>query len=94
MSLGLLTLHFLLPGCTSLKAKRSRLKPILARLHRQFNLSAAEVKLQDHWHETIIACALVSNDPTFTRRALQQAMEDTLQAWPDLTLLNHHLELL
>jgi uncharacterized protein YlxP (DUF503 family) len=94
MSLGILTLHFLLPGCTSLKAKRGRLKPILARLHRQFNLSAAEIDLQDHWHEAIIACALISNDPTFTRRALQQALEDTLQTWPDLTLLEDHLELL
>jgi len=94
MSLGILTLHLLLPGCTSLKAKRSCLKPLLARLHRQFNVSAAEIDLQDHWHETIIACALVSNDPTFTRRALQQALQDTLQAWPDFPLLEHHIELL
>ncbi|OQY29775.1 MAG: hypothetical protein B6243_10930, partial [Anaerolineaceae bacterium 4572_5.2] len=39
MSLGLLTLHIQISGCSSLKEKRGRLKPLLARLHREFNVS-------------------------------------------------------
>ena len=69
MSIGILTLEIHLPGCMSLKEKRSRLKPLLARLHREFNISAAEVDRNDSWQETILACALVSNDPNHTQRA-------------------------
>ena len=59
---GILTLHLHLPGCASLKEKRGRIKPLLARLHRQFNLSVAELGLQDKWQETIISCGMVGND--------------------------------
>jgi uncharacterized protein YlxP (DUF503 family) len=41
MSIGILTLEIQLPGCKSLKEKRSRLKPLIARLHREFNVSVA-----------------------------------------------------
>jgi uncharacterized protein YlxP (DUF503 family) len=48
MSLGLLTIHLHLPGCASLKEKRGRLKPLLTRLHREFNISAAEIDQPSH----------------------------------------------
>ena len=47
MSLGLLTIHIHIPGCASLKEKRRRLKPLITRLHREFNISVAEIDLQD-----------------------------------------------
>ena len=68
MSLGLLTIHLYLAGCTSLKGKRRRLKPLLHRLHREFNISVAEIDHQDRWQEAIIACALISNDSGHTQR--------------------------
>jgi uncharacterized protein YlxP (DUF503 family) len=66
MAVGLLTLHFHLPGCASLKEKRSRIKPILARLHREFNVSAAELARQDAWQEAVLACALVLQSTSTT----------------------------
>jgi uncharacterized protein YlxP (DUF503 family) len=42
MAIGLLTLHLSIPDCHSLKQKRSRVQPIIARLHREFNIAAAE----------------------------------------------------
>jgi uncharacterized protein YlxP (DUF503 family) len=94
MSVGLLTLHLYLPGCTSLKEKRRRVKPILARLRRQFNVSAAEVDRNDAWQQTVIACVLVSNDPDFTRRALQQVASFVEASWPGEQILDQKLELL
>ena len=41
-----LSLHLHLPGCASLKEKRGRIKPLMARLRREFNLSVAEMDLQ------------------------------------------------
>jgi hypothetical protein len=69
--IGILTLHLYLPGCASLKEKRGRLKPLLARLHRQFNVSTAEMGLQDKWQEMIIACGMVGNDASYLRSALE-----------------------
>lgn len=60
------------------------MKPLLARLHREFNLSAAEMDRQDAWQEAVIACALVSNDPAHTRRALQQVVVWIETHWPDV----------
>ena len=94
MSLGILTLHLLLPGCTSLKEKRSRIKPLLARLHREFNVSAAEMERLDAWQETVIACALVSNDQAHTQRSLQQVVQWIENSWLEVEVLEHNLEML
>ena len=94
MSLGLLTLHIHLPGCASLKEKRRRLKPLLARLHREFNISAAEVDYQDVWQSAVIAVALVSNDNGHTQRALQRVADWVENSWPDVDLVEERLELI
>jgi uncharacterized protein len=94
MSIGLLTLHLLLPGVTSLKEKRGRLKPVLARLHREFNVSAAEIDKQDAWREAVLACAVVSNDPNHNQRVLQNIISYLESNWPDLNILNDKIELI
>jgi hypothetical protein len=94
LPVGLLTLHLEFPGCASLKEKRSRLKPLLARLHREFNVSVAELDRQDAWQETVIACALVSNDAGHTQRSLQVVLEWVEENWPDASLIDDHLEML
>ena len=68
--IGILTVHLRLPGCSSLKEKRSYIKPLLARLHRKFNLSVAELGLQDDLDHAVLACAIVGNDRRFLQAAL------------------------
>lgn len=92
--IGLLSLHLELPGCTSLKEKRSHIKPILARLHREFNVSAAEVGLQDHHRETKIAVAVVTNDPVFAQQCLQKVVGFIEQQWPDTPILDQKIEII
>jgi hypothetical protein len=94
MSLGLLKLYLHIPGCISLKEKRSRLKPLLARLHREFNISVAELDRQDRWQEAVVGCALVSNDPAQTQRALQAVIHWVETNWPDLEIIEDQLELI
>jgi uncharacterized protein YlxP (DUF503 family) len=93
ISIGLLVLTLEIPGCASLKEKRGRLKPLLARLHREFDISAAEVDHLDNWQSAILACTLVSNDPNYTHRALQQVARWVDENWPDVTLVDRHIEL-
>lgn len=94
MSFGLLTIHLHLPGCASLKEKRRRLKPLLVRLHREFNVSVAEIDQLDFWQDAVIACALVSNDPAHTQRSLQQVVRWIESSWPDVNVVQDQLELL
>jgi uncharacterized protein YlxP (DUF503 family) len=91
---GTLTLHLQLPDCASLKEKRGRLKPLLARLHRQFNVSTAEMALQDKWQETIIACGMVGNDAAYLRSALETVRKWVEANWPDGDVLDTKIELL
>jgi uncharacterized protein YlxP (DUF503 family) len=92
--LGLLTLHLHLSGCASLKEKRGRLKPLLHRLHREFNVSVAEMDLQDKWTEAIIACALVNSDRAQIQRSLQAVTEWVEKNWRDMDLMDEKLELI
>ena len=83
MPIALLTLHMHLPGCASLKEKRARIKPIITRLHREFNVATAELDLQDVWQSTVIGCVTVSSDGVQNRRLLQQVIAFVEQTWPD-----------
>lgn len=94
MSIGVLTLQIDIPGCRSLKDKRSRLKPLLARLHREFNISAAEIDHHDAWQSSVIACALVSNSAKHTQRALQRVTVWVESYWPDVIVIDDHIEII
>jgi hypothetical protein len=92
--IGLLTLHLRLPACASLKEKRGRLKPLLARLHRQFNVSTAEMDLQDKWQAAVIACGMVGNEAAHLRSALETVRKWVEANWPDGDVLDTKIELL
>ncbi len=94
MSIGLLTLHIHLPGCSSLKEKRGKIKPILSRLHREFNVATSELDLQDVWQDTLIGCVTLSSDTAQNQRLLQQVIECTERNWPDLELMDHRVEII
>jgi len=92
MTIAILTLHLHFPQCQSLKEKRSRLKPLLNRIHKEFNVSAAEVGLNDHWQEGLITCALVSNNNHFTHKVLQRVVEFIPEHFPDLEIIDFRIE--
>ncbi len=81
--LAVLFLYLRLPACFSLKEKRGRIKPLMARLRRVFNVSVAEMDLQDQWDEAVIACAMVGADGVFLRTALTAAEKWVEANWRD-----------
>jgi uncharacterized protein len=91
---GILTIHLHLPGSSSLKEKRGRLKPLIHRLHREFNVSAAEMDLQDKWQEAVIACGMLGNDAAHLQSALETVHKWTEANWPDGEVLDTRIELL
>lgn len=92
MPVGILNLDLHFPGCASLKEKRSHLKPILIRLHREFNISAAEVGMHDKWQSAAITCAIVSNDAVHNQRVFQQVINYIERTWPDIQIIDQTME--
>jgi len=92
--IGLLTLHLRLPGCASLKEKRGRIKPLLARLRREFNLSTAELDRQDAWGETVLGCAMLGNDAAHLQSALETVDRWVTAHWTDGDVIDTRIEIL
>lgn len=89
---GLLSIKIYLPGCSSLKEKRSRLQPILLRLRKYFNAGIAETALHDVHQSSWVSCAIVSNQG----RSIQQTSEEIIRYiethYPEEIIEESHLE--
>jgi len=92
--IGLLTIHLDLSGCRSLKDKRSVLKPLLNRLHREFNISVAEMDLHDRWAEALIGCSMIANDHAYLQRALTVVLNWIEANWPEGQVFDHSIEII
>ncbi len=92
--IGVLTIHLLIPSCASLKEKRGRLKPLLHRLHREFNVSTAEMGLQDKRQEAVVCCGMVGNDSAYLQSALETVRKWVEANWPDGDVLDTKIEIL
>jgi uncharacterized protein YlxP (DUF503 family) len=94
VAVGLLILRIKIPICSSLKEKRSQLKPLLTRLGREFNVSVAELGLLDAHDESLIGCAHLSNDANHTRRSLQKIVTWVEKNFPHLDIVEEDIELI
>lgn len=63
MHAAALKLELRLPGCSSLKEKRRRLRPLLDHLRRRMELSTAEVSHHDAWQRAGVGIAVVAPQP-------------------------------
>ena len=90
--LATLTIHLHLPACSSLKEKRGRIKPLISRLHREFNVSVAEMDLQDQWTETVIACAMVNSDSIVLKQSMQSVGKWVEANWTDEDVIDMKIE--
>jgi len=87
-----LSIHLHLPTCASLKEKRGHIKPLIARLHREFNVSVAEMDLQDKWQEAVIVCAMVGNERGHLESALQNVAKWVEGNWTDGDVIEQRIE--
>ncbi len=83
-----------LPGLNSLKEKRSVLKSLIARLHKEFNVSAAEVDLHDVWQATTLGVTTVSTSPVHAQNLLNNLVTWIETYRPDLEVVDHYVELI
>ena len=94
MAIGLLTLELYLPLAEGLKDKRSVVKPLLARLHREFNVSTCESEARDEWTRAVVEVACVSQNSGAAHSLLQKVAND-IEGWRlEAQLLDYTIEMI
>jgi uncharacterized protein YlxP (DUF503 family) len=73
MVVASLTWELSLPGCSSLKEKRSVIRSLRDRLRANFNVSVAETGLQDVHARAQLTIALVTTDGRLAESILDKA---------------------
>lgn len=71
---GVLHVEMRLPLAGSLKEKRAILRPAIARLRRELNVSVAEVADQDQWRSAVVAIATVSNAKPLVENTFRETL--------------------
>jgi uncharacterized protein YlxP (DUF503 family) len=71
--IGVAVWQLQIPGCASLKEKRSVIKGLKQRLHNEFNLSAAETGHHDVLQRSELAACVVAVDQPQANRVLGAA---------------------
>jgi uncharacterized protein len=94
MIVGACLIELHLEGNESLKGKRALLKPLLARLHKEFNVSAAEVDHLDSWQSAAIALACVANETAHVEQVLHNVIQWIENNRPDLQVVDWQVEIL
>ena len=94
MAVALLTIELYLPLNDSLKGKRSILKPLIARLRREFNVSVCEADQQDAWTRATLEVVCVSQTAALAHRQLQ-LVATRVESWRlDAQLVDYSIEML
>lgn len=94
MVIGVCTVKLYLPLAHSLKDKRSVVKSITTRISREFNVSIAEVDLQDMWQTALLGISTVSNDAAYAHGVLEQVIKWIEANRPDVQVLDVSVEML
>lgn len=91
MRVYLLQVSLVLPS-HSLKGKRGIVKGLLARSRNRFNVSAAEVDLQDDPGNAVLAFVTVSSSSLYARQLLEKLEEWLVDERPDVEVVAAEIE--
>jgi len=89
---ALVTVELHIPMAGSLKAKRSVVKSLVARLRQDLNCSVSEVGYQDLWQRAVLGVAVVSGTASGARKVAQQ-VEQVVYREPRVEVVSVHVEL-
>ncbi len=93
-TVGLLTLEIYIPGITSLKEKRGIVKPLLARIRSEFNVSVAEIEDNDQLGHAVLGVACVSASADYVHGLLTRVAESVAGWRLDAELVDYRITLL
>ena len=93
MAIGHLTLELYLPLTSSLKEKRGILKPLIARLRRDYNVSVCEADGQDTLSRASLEVVCVSQNGALAYRQLDK-IAVRVENWRlDAEVVDYYIEM-
>ena len=90
MVIGVSVWELQIPGCHSLKEKRSVLKSAKDRMHNQFNVSVAETRYQDVHQRAELAACVVSGDRNHANSVLT-SLDRFMEAQPGVRIVDSYM---
>ncbi len=93
MVVGILQVRLAIPGAASLKDKRRVVRSVKDRLHRQHQVSVAEVDRQDDCEAAVLGIALAASDVRVAQSVLDRIV-DGLKNERDCVLDDHQCEVM
>ncbi len=76
-----------LPGCRSLKQRRSVLRPVISGVSHRFGVSVAETGPTDTWQRAEVGVAVVSGEPGHCR-TLADGVDRFLWSIPEIEVVD------
>ncbi|GAB4312324.1 MAG: DUF503 family protein [Candidatus Sumerlaeia bacterium] len=93
MTIGFLQVQLRLPGCHSLKEKRSILKRTLNLIRTQHNVSAAEIDGQNAWQDAVLGVVTIYNDRQIVEQVFYQVIR-WLETRRDVEVVNYSMQMM
>ena len=93
MFVGVARFELRLPGCTSLKQKRSALRGLNALIRGKFNAAVAEVDHQDQHQRATVGVSVIADTSFHARRVLHE-IERHVLTYPRVETLDVAVELM
>lgn len=75
MIIGACTLKLIIYDSNSLKDKRQIIRSIIDRIKSKFNVSIAEIELNDSWQRAVIGFACVSNSTNHANQIVSNVIK-------------------
>lgn len=93
MVIGILQVEITIEHAMSLKDKRSVVKSLKDRLHREHQVSVAEVEAHDEHRRGVLGIVMASNDVRYTQSVLDRVL-DKLREGRDYVLADQDIQIL
>jgi uncharacterized protein len=93
MIIGACTIELIIYEANSLKDKRHVIKSIIGKIQSRFNVSIAEIDLNDKWRSSIIGFACVTNDTIHAQQMVSNVLK-FIEGDGRVEIVNHQIEIL
>ena len=87
------TLKLIIYESNSLKDKRNIIKSIIGKIQSRFNVSIAEVDLNDSWQTSIIGFACVTNDTGHANQIISNVLK-FIDGDSRIEIIDYNIEIL
>jgi uncharacterized protein len=92
MFVGIARFELRIPGCTSLKEKRSAIRGLTGLIKQKFNAAVAEVAHQDQHQRATLGVSVIADTQFHVRRVLHE-LERHVETYPRVETIDVHVEL-